>query len=318
MNQEQTITVYVQSIHQEAPYVKRFSLVPEGNESLPSFSGGSHITTQIKTGSQTIVRSYSLTNPPGQRDAYHIAIRLSDQSQGGSRYWHERVRVGDTLRISHPHNHFPLSFKAKHHAFYAAGIGITPFLSMMSELKKEGRSFELHYAAKSREDCAFYYDLKNMYPEETHFYFSKEQRLTDTSLWKHRIGTHVYFCGPPSFIDEFTDSALEIGYPPSSIHHERFIPPQSRKRERFDVELTSHPKIVSVSKEETLLEALLKTGINAPYSCRVGRCGTCELKVLEGEVDHGDSFLSEKERNGNRSILTCVSRAKNGRLRIDL
>jgi dimethylamine monooxygenase subunit B len=317
VNQAKTINVTVQSVHQETPYVKRFSLAPVGREPLPYFSGGSHITTYIEAERETIARSYSLTNSPDQRDAYHIAIRYHEQSKGGSRYWHERMKVGDTLRISPPQNHFPLSFRAKHHVFYAAGIGVTPFLSMMEELKKEGRSFELHYAAKSEEHCSFYNHLKNMYPKEAHFYFSTEKRLTDKSLHEHRIGTHVYFCGPSSFMDEWTESALSIGYPRGSIHFERFLPRQSRVRHDFWVELKSGP-IIKVPQEMTLLEALHKEGIKVPYSCRVGRCGTCEVKVLEGEVDHADSFLSEKEQIEHRSILPCVSRAKSERLRIAL
>ncbi|MCA1060678.1 PDR/VanB family oxidoreductase [Rossellomorea aquimaris] len=317
MNQDKTIPVIVQWIHQETAHVKRFSLAPVGNEPLPYFSGGSHITTYVEGENETIIRSYSLTNSPQQSDTYHIAIRLHEQSKGGSRFWHERMKVGDTLRISHPQNHFPLSFKAKHHVFYAAGIGITPFLSMMAELKGEERSFELHYAAKSEKDCSFYSHLKNKYPEETHFYFSNEKRLNDESLWEHRIGTHVYFCGPSSFMDEFIASATNIGYPRSSIHYERFTPPQSIVRHDFLVELESGPTI-QVTQDMTLLEALHNAGIKAPYSCRVGRCGTCEINVLEGEVEHGDSFLSEKERNEHRSILTCVSRAKTKRLRIEL
>ncbi|WP_368077902.1 2Fe-2S iron-sulfur cluster-binding protein [Bacillus sp. NTK074B] len=75
---------------------------------------------------------------------------------------------------------------------------------------------------------------------------------------------------------------------------------------------------IKVPKDGTLLEALLKAGVNAPYSCRVGRCGTCEVNVLEGEVDHGDSFLSDRERSEHNSILTCVSRARAEKLRIQL
>ncbi|MGM0829480.1 MAG: PDR/VanB family oxidoreductase [Bacillota bacterium] len=317
MNLHKTIPVQVRSIHQETPVVKRFTLVHEHNEPLPYFSGGSHITTYVELDGQTIARSYSLTNPPGQKAVYQIAIPLNETSQGGSLYWHEQMKVGDTLRVGFPQNHFPLSFKAKHHVFYAAGIGITPYLSMMAELKEEGRTFELHYAVKSIETCPFYFFLSETYPEQTHFYFSKEKRLTDASLWEHRVGTHVYFCGPPSFIEEFTRSALEIGYPSSSVHYERFTPQQPLIRRRFEVELTSG-ETVSVSEEETLLEALLKSGILAPYSCRAGRCGTCELKVLEGKVDHADSYLNEEERKDHRSILSCVSRAQSGKLRIQL
>ncbi|MBV7506631.1 2Fe-2S iron-sulfur cluster binding domain-containing protein [Bacillus sp. sid0103] len=66
------------------------------------------------------------------------------------------------------------------------------------------------------------------------------------------------------------------------------------------------------------LEALLEAGIKAPYSCRVGRCGTCELNVLEGEIDHYDSFLTEEQKGLQKSILACVSRAKSEEIVIDI
>jgi dimethylamine monooxygenase subunit B len=67
-----------------------------------------------------------------------------------------------------------------------------------------------------------------------------------------------------------------------------------------------------------LLEALLNNGIKAPYSCRVGRCGTCELQVLEGKIAHYDSFLSEEQKQSQSRILTCVSRAKSAMLSLDI
>ncbi|WP_173104974.1 PDR/VanB family oxidoreductase [Bacillus sp. KH172YL63] len=307
----------IDRIIEETKGVKRFSLVPAyGTGPLPRFSGGSHITTFIESGNQLIARSYSLTNSPSERESYEIAISLSKTSQGGSKYWHEQVKKGDVLQISHPRNHFPLSFKAKHHAFYAAGIGITPFLSMMAELKRDGPSFELHYVTKSCQDCPFYSYLMETYPKETRFYFSEEKRLTGSSLWEHRIGTHVYFCGPSSFIEAFTNTALSIGYPASAIHFERFTPPETLHSHAFIAEVSSGS--IAVSEGETLLDALLAAGVDAPYSCRAGRCGTCEVNVLEGEILHGDSFLSEQEREEGRSILTCVSRAKRERIVIEL
>lgn len=71
-------------------------------------------------------------------------------------------------------------------------------------------------------------------------------------------------------------------------------------------------------KNQTLLDALLEAGIKAPYSCRVGRCGTCEQKVAEGAIDHYDSFLSEKQKKAQNVILSCVSRAKSGKLVIEI
>jgi ferredoxin len=201
---------------------------------------------------------------------------------------------------------------------YAAGIGITPFLSMMKELEQRGSSFELHYASKSKDSCAFYDFLKQRFSEHSHFYFSKDQqRMNITSLENHRMGTHVYFCGPETFITEFTDAALRLGYPKMSIHSERFNPPQPRNLTSFMVQLNDGSKI-HVNENQTLLLALQNHGIEAPYSCQVGRCGTCELKVKEGEVDHYDSFLSEDQQKSHSMILTCVSRSKSDKLVLEI
>lgn len=320
LQKEKTIEVYVKSIHQETPYVKRFSLAPVGKTKLPGFSGGAHITTYIEAGNSTIERHYSLTNHPDDTECYQIAIHLSQTSKGGSQYWHHHVKLGDKLQVSYPKNYFPLSFRARHHVFYAVGIGITPFLTMMAELTDQGASFELHYAAKTESSCAFYDLLKNKYPKQSHFYFSQEcdsKRIKESSLLNHLIGTHVYFCGPESFITSFTDDAYQIGYPRSSVHFERFTPARVQKEAPFQVQF-SNGETINVSKEKTLLEALLESGVKAPYSCRVGRCGTCELNVLEGEIEHYDSFLSEEQKSAQNVILTCVSRAKSEKIIIDI
>jgi dimethylamine monooxygenase subunit B len=315
---EHTIPVFIKSIEKLTPQVKRFTLSPINKMGLPPFSGGSHITTYITGENGLITRSYSLTNLPDQTDSYQIAIRLSEHSNGGSKYWHENIKIGDNIRISYPKNHFALSFKAKHHVFYAAGIGITPFLSMMAELKERKSTFELHYASKSEDLCSFYSFIKEKFADETTFYFSNRQnRLSYKSLLDHRIGTHVYFCGPESFISGFKNEAECLGYPKSSIHFEHFSVSYPKNNKAFQVKLTLGSSI-SVSNDQTLLEALLKNGINVPYSCRVGRCGTCEVKVIEGEIEHYDSFLTEEQKNRHECMLTCVSRAKSEKLVIQL
>ena len=264
-------------------------------------------------------RHYSLTTSPEKTDYYGIAIRQSEQSRGGSLYWHTRIKVGDRLKISYPKNHFPLSFKAKHHVFFAAGIGITPFLAMASDLKAKGKSFELHYAAPSKELCAFYSFLQATYPKETYFYFSNEKRKMKPHLMKNQpIGTHVYFCGSEAMMKEYADAAQAYGYPEKSIHFELFSPPDFGPLQAFQVKLNKSNQIIQVPEGETLLETLLQHDIQVPYSCKIGGCGSCQVEVLEGDVDHRDLFLSDDEKKEGNVILTCVSRAKCGSLTLDL
>lgn len=314
-----TIDVVIKEITNESPNVKSFKLVRSDGLHLPRFSAGSHITTYINDSRNLLERHYSLTTPPEKTDFYQIAIRRSEQSNGGSVYWHNQIKVGDQLKISYPKNHFPLSFKAKHHVFFAAGIGITPFLAMASQLKAQGKSFELHYAAPSKALCAFYSFLKEVYPNETYFYFSNEKQKMKTQLMeKQPIGTHVYFCGSEAMMKEYTEAAKVYGYPEKNIHFELFTPPKFGPMHAFQVQLNKSNKKLEIPEGKTLLETLLKHDIPAPYSCKIGGCGSCQVGVLEGEIDHRDLFLSDEEKIEANVILTCVSRAKCGTLTLDL
>nr|WP_277351325.1 iron-sulfur cluster-binding domain-containing protein [Bacillus sp. RO1] len=199
----------------------------------------------------------------------------------------------------------------------AAGIGITPFLSMMIELKEQGASFELHYSTKTKEDCAFYSYLLKEYPQQTHFYFTKHENRIDTNILVDQyIGTHVYLCGPEGFTSSFSSVATSIGYPSASIHYEYFSPPNIHKARPFILELTNG-RFLSVPDEKSTLEVLLEAGYPVPHSCKVGRCGTCELPILEGEAEHYDSFLSTKQKESQTCFLPCVSRSKTDNLKVD-
>lgn len=320
MGRQASLEVVVSEVMEETEHVKRFKLTSSTGMKLPKFSGGSHITTYLNQDSgTTLERHYSLTSHPFQTDYYEIAIQRNSQSKGGSIFWHDHVREGKKLEISLPKNHFPLSFSAKHHVFFAAGIGITPFIAMAAELKKQGKSFELHYAARTKEHCAFFDWLEDHFPAETHVYFSNEGKRMSPSIMKsQRIGTHVYFCGPDAMVREFADAALNYGYPGKSIHFELFTPPDFSPANPFEVKLAKSNLTLQVGAEESLLGVLLKNEIEAPYSCKIGGCGSCELEVIEGEVDHRDVYLTDIEKKQKNVILSCVSRGKNGCLVLDL
>jgi len=306
---EKTLKVYIKSIKSETPKVKSFTLVSVDGNPLPSYSGGAHIKVFLPKSS--LIRHYSLISSPDDSGAYRIAVAFAEQSKGGSAFLHQLASVGDVLEISYPKNFFPLSYRAKHHVFYAAGIGITPFLSMMADLRNRGKFFELHYAAKNKNLCAFYSFLQRDYSSETRFYFSEQgERLKGEGLTDHLIGTHVYFCGPDSFIRSHLQMCEDIGYPASSVHSEQFSAPLIRASSSFTAELSNGMSIF-VPADKSLLDSLLGAGIVVPYSCRVGRCGTCELRVLEGEIVHYDSFLSDTQKSAQDVIVSCVSRSNN-------
>ena len=319
MSTEKLMKVKVLGIYEESPVVKRFRLAPEQGSRLIPFSGGAHIKTVVIKDGVTYRRPYSLISSPDCKEYYEIAIRKSDTSKGGSITWHNDIQVGDVIEVGYPSNYFPLNDRSKHHVFFAAGIGITPFLSMMKDLTMRRQSFELHYAAKSKELCAFYSYLNKEYKNYTHFYFfNKNERMTPDIMKWNKVGTSVYFCGPSSMVHYFSKQATLYGYPKQSIHYELFNPPESRQPKEFFVKLNRTGKVLQVPKDKTLLQVLVENHIKAPYSCQVGACGSCQIDVIEGEVDHRDVVLSQEEKEKSDCLLTCVSRANSPYLVIDL
>lgn len=315
------IPVKIERIVQESPFIKRFRFVPTEDDLLPAFTGGSHLKTFIKAENNIFEREYSLISDPRNRQFYEIAISKDLNSRGGSKYWHEIMSVGDELEISFPRNYFTLNFHAKHHVFYASGIGITPFLSMLQD-NQFNQTMELHYAARTPEECAFYDLLKEKYSDIVTFHFSRvtePNRLSYEHMTTNRIGTHVYFCGPVSMVEEFRQAACSYGYPEHAIHFELFSNGlDNTNLKPFTVFLAESGKQIQVADNESLLDVLLKEGINAPYACKIGGCGSCEVEVVNGEVEHRDHFLSEENKRERTTILTCCSRAKEKILTIKL
>mgnify|MGYP001087819229 FL=1 len=73
-----------------------------------------------------------------------------------------------------------------------------------------------------------------------------------------------------------------------------------------------------VPPRQSILDVLLQAGESLPHSCKQGICGSCETAVLQGEPLHRDALLSPAERASNRTMMICVSRARSGRLVLDI
>lgn len=77
----------------------------------------------------------------------------------------------------------------------------------------------------------------------------------------------------------------------------------------YQVTLKSSGKQFTVNPDETLLEAALHQGVNLPYGCKNGACGSCKGKVLEGQVAHGEhsaSALSRADEVSGATLFCCA------------
>jgi dimethylamine monooxygenase subunit B len=307
-----TIAVRVLAVEQVTPDVKHFTLAPLDGGDFPAFSGGSHVIVVMR-GAQRVFRNpYSLMSSPHELQSYQISVRRADASRGGSLYMHERVSVGTELEIAHPVNLFALEKMARKHLLIAGGIGITPFLAQLHDLRLMQVPYELHYATRSPEHGAFWRQIAQLEPQRARLYHDSAGDSIDIEgmLLRQPLGTHVYVCGPGGMIARVVDGARACGWPDSHVHWEKFSAPPTG--EAFDVYLHKSGISAHVLPDQSLLEAIEAAGVDVPYLCRGGVCGFCRTEVVsvDGELLHNDHFLSDDEKASGKLIMPCVSRAR--------
>ena len=306
----------------EAQDISSFELVSADGTPLPAFAAGSHIDVQLPGGP---VRQYSLCNDPSESHRYLIAVLRDPQSRGGSAGMHDRVQEGDRLSISAPRNHFALAHDARSHLLLAGGIGVTPLLCMAERLAKIGAEFEMHYATRSRERTAFRQRIEaSPFASRVAFHHddgADAQKLDlATLLASPQAGCHVYVCGPKGFMDAVLGTARAQGWPEAQLHYEFFgaevVP--SASDAGFEVMLASSGRVIRVAPDRSVVQALADAGVTVPTSCEQGVCGTCLTRVIEGEPEHRDLYLTPEEQAANDQFLPCCSRARSARLVLDL
>lgn len=305
----------IRSVRWEAPAVLSFLLEPLPGEHFGPFAAGAHVNVTLQSGH---IRSYSLLNDPAQADRYEIAVQLDENTRGGSRHVHDSWRPGQVIEISAPRNNFPLDESAVHSVLIAGGIGLTPMLSMLARLERLGKPWELHYACRSRDRVAFLDRVGHL--NAVRLYVDDEPRVGSLDLKSVLLaappGTHFYCCGPQGMLDAYRSLVKPMG---GRGHYEYFSADVPAADEGgYSLNLARSGKTIAVAAGETMLDALLNAGIDVPFACGEGICGTCQVKVINGVPDHRDQFLSDDERATNDCVMVCCSGSQTSTLTLDL
>jgi ferredoxin-NADP reductase len=316
----QQLQLMVRSLSVAADRVLTIELEAPGRGELPEWQPGAHVDVILRDG---LVRQYSLCGDPADRRRWRLGVLREEVGRGGSEYVHTALRPGDMVQVRGPRNHFPL-VPAEHYLFIAGGIGITPILPMVAEVHRTGASFRLVYGGRSRSSMAFLDELER-YGDNVSLVPQDECGLPDIAglIASAPAGTNVYCCGPEPLIAAVERETGDL--PAGSLHRERFAAapadPDDETRpagEAFEVELASSGDVITVTPDQSVLEALEDAGVPILSSCREGICGTCETGVISGTPDHRDSLLSDEEKEESATMLVCVSRACSPRLVLDL
>ena len=315
----------IRSIAYLAEDINGYELVDPNGRDLPRFAAGAHIGVRLgEVGSGAVWRDYSLWNDPAERRRYCIAVLREKQGEA-SRLLHDGVRVGDIVEVSLPRNHFPLADAAERHLLLAGGIGITPLMAMVAELKRRRAEFRLHYCARTPERTAFREELDllaAMGRVVFHYDGGDPARGLDIAalLREPQPGTHLYYCGPAGMMK--AAAAASAHWPADSVHCEYFsgpsaAPPARLEEDRpFRVRLAKSGGEYDVMPGETIIDVLRRHGVETRTSCELGYCAACLTRYLDGEPDHRDAILNERARE--TQMLICCSRATSPLLVLDL
>lgn len=307
------MTLAIAAMVEQGPDVVSLELVDPAGAELPSWIPGAHLDILLPSGKQ---RQYSLCGDPSDRTRYRIAVRRIADGGGGSREVHDALKAGMSLDVIGPRNAFPL-IASESYLFIAGGIGITPILPMVRRCHERGIPWRLVYLGRSRETMPFQGELARYTSGEVEIRPDDEFGLPDvtTIIPTAAQGSAIYMCGPTPLMATARGLMREIN-PSGSLHTERFSPLPVVNGQAFEVRLEASGITVQVAADETTLGAIRRELPGVAYSCQQGFCGTCRVRVCDGEVEHRDRLLTPDERA--ETMLTCVSRSAGGPLVLDL
>lgn len=267
------------------------------------------------------VRQYSLCDWDPHGAWLAVAVKREAAGRGGSQAMHA-LEEGAIVELGGPRNHFALKDREAPVLLIGGGIGATPVLAMARHLRAQGADFRLVYLTRSRQDAALHdafalLDLGGIY----RLHCDADDGVCDiTALIEgHPANGDIYVCGPEPMLNAVLAAGEKLGR--TNIHFERFAAAPGANdgpADGFEVRIASNGETYPIGPDQTILEVLRAANYNVEFGCSEGICGSCIVNVMDGEVDHRDSVLHGEEREQNDYMCICVSRAKSGKLTLDL
>ncbi len=341
-------SLIVREIHRETPKaVSILFTVPKDAKEVFSFKAGQYVTLRKTIGGEEVRRSYSLCTPP-KSEALKVAVKeVTDGTL--SRYLNTQLREGDILEVMPPEGRFVFepNEAPQNILAVAAGSGITPVMSIILTALEEQSSGEvvLVYGNKSPEDTIFQKELlvlQEQYPDRFYVYWTYSQHNEEGAFFgrverstvnlvlknKHKSTTFdaFYLCGPEEMIQVVSDTLCDNGVSKECIFFELFTsstPGQGPQETlangmtKVYITLDEEQHTLTMGPKTSVLEAALKEGLDAPYSCQGGICSSCIARLVDGEVVMDKNQILTDGEIGQGFILTCQSHPTTAEITVD-
>lgn len=300
----------VEFIRDVTPTIREFRLRPESGHIAP-YPPGSHIGVTMLIDGQPARRSYSLVENSDPY-TYRIAVRLAPDSRGGSHgMWN--LRAGAGIETSSPTSLLEIDWTRKNYCLIAGGIGVTPITGIAAALRRRNIDAPLHYAVKSCGDAAFLDELSALLGDRLIVHASDQGDRLDLEATFRALPDDAIavICGPMRMLEAARRAWNDARRAPADLRYETFGSSGLKPTAEFRVRLKDTDAELVVPQNSSMLDALNGAGFEVISDCQRGECGVCAVDVVavEGEIDHRDVFFSDQQKQDNRKICPCVSRA---------
>lgn len=329
--------------------IKGFKTISFENNPDIHYAAGQYLTFVYQDHNTEKRRSYSIVSSPFLNEPLSIGVKRIENGLF-SRILIDNAKTGDELKTIGSGGIFILPenlHQYKQVFFFAAGSGITPIFSLIKTLLHAYKNIHviLIYSNTSEDKTVFLNEIKHLEEKfqskfQARFLFSNHSDLSKARLHRQMIidflqqfsiagfgQTLFYICGPEAYMRLCTFTLQENDVPKSNIKREDFIINSARRRDALPPDTASHKVVLRMNNEvfsfevnypDSILQAAKKTNLTLPYSCESGRCASCMMQCVKGEVWHSyNEVLTEKELAEKR-ILTCTGHPVNGDIELVL
>lgn len=337
----------VKEVRNETPTAVSISFeIPDTLKDAYKFIAGQYVTVKYIFNGNEIRRSYSISSSPKSGE-FRIVVKAIENG-AFSTFATTVLKAGDQLEVGTPEGKFIFEPKENNQHNYcgiAAGSGITPIISIAnSVLESEPKSsFVLIYGNKSPEFTIFHqaihdlqqkyvgrffvhYNFTNAHPEGS--LFGRIDRATMNFVLKNKHAEKefeaFYICGPEEMINLTSEVLKGNNVAEKKIHFELFTPSTDGGKDikadgtaKITILVDDEETTFEMSKKMDILEAALKQGIDAPYSCQGGICSSCMCKIVKGTAEMKKNSILTNEEIAEGLILSCQAIVTSDEIYVD-
>ena len=330
----------VESITDETPSVKTFRLRSPGGGPLPfTFIPGQFLNVAFWIGGARMNRSYSISSSPNERDYVELTIKREERG-AVSRHIIDLLKIDDTIEAGGPVGTFTFTgAEAESIVLLSAGVGITPMTCAVRYLTERSWPGDIYfiYSCRTPADFIFQESIAELEQRNQKLHVTVTMtkpgpdwkgprgRITKEFLTKtvpDLASRRVHLCGPVPMMDATKALLTEIGVSPANLKTEQFgavkpplgVPGTTAKPTAAAtgplVTFSKNNKSAKIHENQTILELSEELGIGIEFSCRIGTCGVCKVKMTAGEVDQEVQDALDEDDKKNGVILACQAKPR--------